>query len=60
MKVILNDTIRKLRNDPAGAKALREFIATGKMNDESKIITIQDKEKNRKTQVRLKIIPTQG
>lgn len=59
MKVILNEPMRKLRNDPAGAKQLREFIATGKLN-ESRVITIQDKEKDLKTRVRLKIIPAQS
>ncbi|WP_367395154.1 hypothetical protein [Cupriavidus sp. Agwp_2] len=59
MKVILNETIKKLRNDPAGAKALREFIANGKLN-ESKVITIHEKDKDRTTQVRLKIIPAQS
>ena len=59
MKVILNETLRRLRNDPAGAKQLREFIATGKLN-ESRVITIHDKDKDRPTQVRLKIIPAQS
>ncbi|CAG9165492.1 hypothetical protein CURE108131_01175 [Cupriavidus respiraculi] len=57
MKVIISETVRKLRNDPKAANALREFIATGKVND-SRTITFKDQ--NRQRKVQLRIIPAQG
>lgn len=37
MKVLLTERVRTLQKDPQGAKALREFIATARLNERREI-----------------------
>lgn len=42
MKVPMSDSLRKMRSDPNGLKALWEFIATAKLH-ERQVITYKDR-----------------
>ncbi|MFC4419832.1 hypothetical protein ACFO7E_10090 [Cupriavidus pampae] len=42
MKVPMSDSLRKMRSDPNGLKALWEFMATAKLH-ERQVITYKDR-----------------
>ncbi|WP_186308553.1 hypothetical protein [Paraburkholderia sp. BCC1885] len=58
MKVLLTDKVRALQKDPTGAKQLREFIATAKLNEAREIKVSDEKGHERKFKARL--VPSQG
>ncbi len=59
MKATVRNTVKLIRNDPESDKALREFIATGKLNS-TRTFKIRDADKGVEREVKLKLIPAQG
>ncbi len=59
MKATVRTTVKLIRNDPESDKALREFIATGKLNS-TRTFKIRDATKGVEREVKLKLIPAQG
>lgn len=55
MKVPMSNNVRALQKDPAGAKALRDFIATAKLN-EAREIKVADT-KGREHKFMAKLVP---
>jgi hypothetical protein len=58
MKVPMSDKIRRLQGSPTGAKALRDFIATAKIN-EVKEIKVADAQ-GHEQKITVKLVPSQG
>ncbi|WP_211455414.1 hypothetical protein [Collimonas antrihumi] len=58
MKVAMTDKVRVLQKDPVGAKALRVFIATAKLNQVQEI-KVAD-ERGNKHKFMAKLVPAQG
>lgn len=58
MKVAMSDKVRALQQDPSGAKALREFIATAKLN-EPRGIKVADKSGHAR-EFTAKLVPAKG
>jgi hypothetical protein len=58
MKVPMSDKVRRLQESPTGARALRDFIATAKIN-EVKEIKVADS-KGHVQKITVKLVPTQG
>lgn len=59
MKATVRATVKLIRNDPESDKALREFIATGKLNS-TRTFKIRDAANGVEREVKLKLIPAQG
>jgi hypothetical protein len=53
MKVLMTEKVRALQKDPSGAKALRDFIATAKLNESREIRVEVDQGKARKFKAKL-------
>ncbi len=58
MKVIMTSKVRALQKDPGGAKALREFIATAKLNEPREIKVASSN--GRLVTFKAKLVQTQG
>ena len=59
MKVLMSARVRALKRDPAAARALREFIATARLN-EPREIRAADPRGAGELRFKAKLVPSQG
>lgn len=59
MKVLMSAAVRKLKQDPAAARALRDFIATAKLNEPREIRATDPRSKD-ELRFKARLVPSQG
>jgi hypothetical protein len=59
MKVLMSPRVRALKRDPNAARALRDFIATAKLN-EPREIRASDPRGPGELRFKVKLVPSQG
>jgi uncharacterized Ntn-hydrolase superfamily protein len=58
MKAVVSNTVRELRRSPSGAQALRELVATGRLNEVRKVRVVDQRGNER--ELRLRLVAAQG